>query len=105
MGFQHSGLWPTTLGGNHTPLQLGFYRPLQHLKDYHLKHEECTAHKLSHFPNCSRSFWCLAKESLLTKTSDDLVEDLSSDNEALQIIFTIASLLITHYDQVNFFFY
>ncbi len=42
-----------------------------------------------------------SKEKLLTKTTDD-DEDLSSDDEALQIVFTIASLLITHYDQVNF---
>jgi hypothetical protein len=43
-----------------------------------------------------------SKENLLTKSiDDDDDEDLSSDNEALQIIFTIASLLLTHYDQVD----
>ncbi|CAF3184423.1 unnamed protein product [Rotaria sp. Silwood2] len=43
------------------------------------------------------------KENLLTKINvDDDDDDLSSDNEALQIIFTIASLLITHYDQLSF---
>jgi hypothetical protein len=45
------------------------------------------------------------KENLLTKKDDeDEDEDLSSDNEALQITFTIASLLLTHYDQVDFNF-
>ncbi|CAF3691454.1 unnamed protein product, partial [Rotaria sp. Silwood1] len=34
--------------------------------------------------------------------NDDDDDDLSSDNEVLQIIFTIASLLITHYDQLSF---
>ncbi|CAF0838761.1 unnamed protein product [Rotaria sordida] len=48
-----------------------------------------------------------AKENLLTKITidndnDNDDDDLSSDNEALQIIFTIASLLITHYDQLSF---
>ncbi|CAF3605120.1 unnamed protein product [Rotaria sp. Silwood1] len=47
------------------------------------------------------------KENLVTKRNldvdnDDDDDDLSSDNEVLQIIFTIASLLITHYDQLSF---
>lgn len=39
-----------------------------------------------------------SKVNLVTKIDED--EDLSSDDEALQILFTIASLLITHYEQV-----
>ncbi|CAF3583265.1 unnamed protein product [Adineta steineri] len=48
-----------------------------------------------------------SKKKFLIKTTDEdddgeeEEEDLSSDNEALQIIFTIASLLITHYDQLS----
>ncbi|UJR26632.1 hypothetical protein I4U23_007950 [Adineta vaga] len=45
------------------------------------------------------------QKTFLTKTTtdkdDDDDDDLSTDNEALQIVFTIASLLITHYDQLS----
>ncbi|CAF3876469.1 unnamed protein product, partial [Rotaria magnacalcarata] len=43
-----------------------------------------------------------AKENFLTKIiTHENDDDLSSDNEALQIIFTIASLLITNYEQLS----
>ncbi|CAF0765782.1 unnamed protein product [Adineta ricciae] len=49
----------------------------------------------------SKTYQSKSSGTLLTKTTDEDDEDLPADNEALQLVFTIASLLITHYDQLS----